>query len=408
MPGPTATVGSQPAGAKPSAPAPMAYPFPVGVYESTVQDYDNTVSLGATVAAWTAPVQAPLWNLSPTGWLRGAWVDFVLFFSGSNAAGAFLSDGPFSLVQKITLYDLGGEVVIQLTGYEWMTTNKFGGYFEVGDPRGDLAFVTNPAAGNSQGSPAAHFALFIPLEAVKRDALGTVQNESKPGWKIEIWIDSAANTVGIGGTAFTSTATLPQVHIRGYLDSYTEPAAAAPNGRTFAQTPPLPGSLQYWKSENNALPAGTAKYDLTNGIGFPIRNVFYYLHDQATGGRTTGDTDWWDPVTVLIGNVNYLTWSKNLWISKMGKAYGFSGVGGAAIPTADQAQGREFGFFPLWFTQDLTSHPGDELRFKYLDTQVNSLVRITGSLNGAATLFAMTNWLATPSQNRYALIAGGN
>lgn len=400
----TAGGSASPGAAAPAAPRP--YPFPVGVYESTVQDYDNTVVLGATVAAWTAPVQAPLWNVSPTGWLRGVWVDFVLFFASGNAAGAFLSDGPFSLVQKVTLYDLGGEVVLQLTGYEWSMTNKFGGYFEVGDPRADLAFATNANSGNSQTTPAAHFVNFLPLEAVKRDALGTVQNESKPGWKVEIWIDTAANTVGIGGTAFTAAAVSPQVRIRGYIDSYTEPAAAAPNGRPYAQTPPVPGSLQYWKSENQALPAGTAKYDLTNGIGFPLRNIFYYLHDASTSGRTTGDTDWWDPATLLIGNVNYFTRGKNLWISLIGRTYGFGAVG-ATTPGPDTAEGREFGFFPVWFTQDMTALPGSELRFKYLDTQVNSLVRITGSLNGAATLFAMTNWLATPSQNRYSLIAGG-
>jgi hypothetical protein len=390
-----------------NAPAPRPYPFPVGVYESTVQDYDQTVVLGATVAAWTSPVQAPLWNVSPTGWMRRLWVDFILFFASGNAAGAFLSNGPFSLVQKVTLYDLGGEVVLQLTGYEWMLTNKFGGYFEIGDPRADLAFSTAAATGNSQTTPAAHYTLALPLEAVARDALGTVQNESKPGWKIEIFLDTAANTVGIGGTAFTGAAVSPQCHIRGFIDSYTEPAAGAPNGRAFAQTPPLPGSLQYWKSENQSLPAGTAKYDLTNGIGFPLRNVFYYLNDAGTGGRATGDTDWWDPATLLIGNVNYFTRTKNLWISLIGRNYGFGALGGAAVPAGDQPQGRELAVFPVWFTQDFGTNPGNELRFKYLDTQVNSLVRITGSLNGAATLFAMTNWLATPSQNRYALIAGG-
>lgn len=400
---------ARPAGAAQNAAqnAPRPYPFPVGVYESTVQDYDNTVVLAATATAWTAPVQAPLWNLSPTGWLRGAWLDFTLFFASGNAAGAFLGDGPFSLVQKITLYDLGGEVVLQLTGYEWMNTNKFGGYWNVGDPRGDLSFVTNPTAGNSQTSPAAHFTLFLPLEVVKRDALGTVQNESKPGWKIEVWFDTAANTVGIGGTAFTGAAVTPSVHLRGYLDSYTEPASGAPSGRPFAQTPPLPGSLQYWKSENQSLPSGTAKYDITNGIGFPIRNIIFYARDAGTSSRATADGNWPDPATMLVGNVNYFTLSKNLWITKIGRTFQFSGVGSAAIPAPDTAQGREYGMFPVWFTQDMNNNAGAELRFKYLDTQVNSLVRFTGSNGAAITFFVMVNWLATPSQNRYALIAGG-
>jgi hypothetical protein len=380
------------------------YPFPVGVYESLVQDNDTTTTLGATVAAWSSPVQAPLWNVSPTGWLRRLWFDFTLFFASGNAAGSFAGDGPWSLIQKITLYDLGGEVVFQLNGYEWMLINKFGGYFEIGDPRADLSYVTNPATGNSQAVPAARFVLILPLEAVMRDALGVVQNESKPGWKVEVWYDTAANTVS-GGTGFTAAAVSPQVHFRGYVDSYTEPAAAAPNGRPFSQSPPLPGTLQYWKSENNSLPAGTAKYDLSNGIGFPLRNVIYYVRDAGNSTRATADANWPDPTTMLIGNVNYFTRGKNLWVSLFSRYYGFASVG-ATVPAVDTAGGRENGVFPVWLTADFDSHPGDELRFKYLDTQVNTLVRLTGSFGGTTTFFALTNWLATPSKNRYALIAG--
>lgn len=397
------TAQAAPAAGGKGAPAPRPYPFPVGVYESVVQDYDNTVTLAATATAWTSPVQAPLWNVSPTGWLRGAWLDFTLFFASGNAAGSFSGDGPWSLIQKMTLYDLGGEVVMQLSGYEWLNVNKWGGYFEIGDPRGDLSYVTNPAAGNSQASPVAHFTYYMPLEVVKRDALGTVQNESKPGWKIEVWFDTAANTVS-GGTGFTGAAVSPQVRLKGYLDSYTEPAAGAPNGRPYAQTPPLPGSLQYWKSENNSLPAGTAKYDLSNGVGFPLRNIIYYVRDAGNSTRATADPNWPDPATLLIGNVNYFTRGRNLWITLLGRYYGYAALG-STVQTADQAQGRENGVFPVWFTSDLVTHPGDELRFKYLDTQVNTLVRLTGSFGGTTTFFAMTNWLATPSQNRYSLIA---
>jgi hypothetical protein len=207
-----------------------------------------------------------------------------------------------------------------------------------------------------------------------------------------------------GGTAFTG-AGVPSVRVRGYLDSYTEPAAAAPNGRMFSQTPPLPGSLQYWKSENNGLPSGTAKYDLTNGIGFPIRNVIYYVKDAGNGTRATADANFPDPATLLLGNVTLFVRSKLLWISKMSKDFGQAAVG-ATTPGVDTAQGRENGVFPVWFTKDMSLLPGGELRFKYLDTQVNSLLRFTGSFGGTVTFFALSNWLATPDRNRYSLIAG--
>jgi hypothetical protein len=381
--------------AKGNAPPARPYPFPVGVYESGTQDYDNSVTQLAT------PLQMPLWNISPTGWLRGLWFDFTITTASNAATVVFNPDptaGGFGGVQKVILYDLGGEVVVSLAGYEWIIMNKFGGYFEVGDPRADITFSQTAGVGGGLGG-SAHYLLYLPLEAVARDSLAVVQNESKPGWKIELWIDSSAQTYS------TPPTTLGSVRVRGYADSYTEPAAAAPNGRPFAQTPPLPGTLQYWKSENQGLPSGNARYDLTNGIGFPIRNVIYYVRDAGNSTRATADANWPDPATVLLGNINYFTRSKNLWIGKMSRAFALSNLG-ASSPAADAAQGRENGVFPVWFTQDMSSHPGDELRFKYLDTQVNSLVRFTGTFGGTTTFFALVNWLATPSKNRYALISG--
>lgn len=384
---PAATAGK-------NAPAPRPYPFPVGVYESTTQDYDNTVALGATIAAWVGTTLLPLWNVSPTGWLRALWFDFTVTIAGNSATPALKADGPWSAINKFTLYDLGGEVIFQVTGYEWMLTNKFGGYFEIGDPRADITFSVTSGSGGSAGS--FHFILAMPFEAVARDSLGTVQNESKPGWKAEITMDSAANTYTTTPTA-TGTASL---RLRGFPESYTEPLASAPNGRAFSPTPPLPGSLQYWKSENNVLPGGNARLDLSNGIGFPIRNVLYYGRDSSDGTRATADGNWPDPSTLMLGNINLFTKSKNLWISRLGKDFGLTST------TVDTAMGRESGVFPVYMTKDFGLRAGAELRYKYLDTQVNTLLRFQGSLGAAMTLTALTNWIATPSQNRYALISG--
>lgn len=391
----TAPTQAPPAGATKNAPAPRPYPFPVGVYESTTQDYDNTIALGATIAVWTAGIQAPLWNISPTGWLRSLWLDFTLTIAGNSATPTMAADGPFSVVQKCTLYDLGGEVIMQLTGYEWSILNKFGGYYEIGDARQDITFSVTSGSGGAAGS--FHFILALPFEAVARDALGTVQNESKPGWKVEIYFDSAANTFGTLPTG-TGTASM---RVRGYPESYTEPLTAAPNGRPFAQSPPLPGSLQYWKSENGSLPSGNAKWDLSNGVGFPIRNILYYARAASDSTRATADANWPDPSTLLLGNINLFTKSKNLWLSRLGKDFGLTST------TADTAMGRENGVFPVYFTRDFGLRAGAEVRFKYLDTQVNTLLRFQGSFGAAVTFFALTNWIATPSKNRYALIAGG-
>lgn len=390
---------AQPQGAavgQTAAPVVRPYPFPVGVYESTTADTDNTTALGATIATWVAGVLLPLWNVSPTGWLRTLWVDFVLTIAGNAATPVLAADGPWSLVQKMTLYDLGGTAIIQVTGYEWMVLNKFGGYYEVGDPRADITYQVTSGSGASAGS--IHFVLAIPFEAVARDALGTVQNESRPGWKVEIYAGGPADVYSTSPTN-TGTASL---RYRGYAESYTEPTAAAPNGRPFMQTPPLPGSLQYWKSENNPQPANALKFDLSNGIGFPIRNIIYYARAASDGTRATADAAWPDPAQLMLGNVTIFNKSKNLWLSRLGKDFGLTSV------TADTANGRESGVYPVYFTRDFGLKPGAEVRFKYLDTQVNTLLRLLGSPSAALTFYALTNWFATPSKNRYALIAGGS
>ncbi|MEU9022338.1 hypothetical protein [Actinomadura sp. NPDC048394] len=375
-------------GGKAAQPAPAApWPFPVGVYESDVQDYDQQVT------QTTSAQQMPLWNLSPTGWLRGVWFDFTMTVTGQSTNNvSYAGDNPFSVVQKCTLYDLGGEVVQQYTGYDWMAMNKFGGYHNVGDPRADITYSATTGTGSTGGS--FHFTLFLPLEVVARDSLGTVQNESKPGWKVEIYIDSQANT-------YNQVPSVQGVlRLRGYPSSYTEPAAAAPSGRAFAQTPPLPGTLQYIKSESNTIAAGNSRYDLTNGIGFPIRSIIYKLVDTTTPTRAAGDADWPDPYQLLLGNVQLRNIGKNRYLTKLGRDFGLTSA------TADTALGRENGVFPQYFFLDFTLKPGSEVRMKYLDTQVNTLLRLTGSFGASCTLSAQVNWLATPSKNRYALIAG--
>lgn len=398
MPAPPAQAAhpaAHPAGQ--AAPVPQApYPFPVGVYAPVIQDYDNSAT------QTTSAQQFPLWNVSPTGWMRGVWLMADMTVTGQSVNSPTpAADGPYSLFQKVTIYDLGGEVIQTYTGYDLMNVNKYGGYFDVGDPRADPQYSFTTGTGGTAGT--FHFAVFLPLEFNPRDAKGTVQNESKPGWKVEIYVDSQANTYNqvpsVQGT----------VRLRGYIEAYTEPAAAmsAPGAaRPFAEAPPLPGTLQYWKNENKTIPSGNFTYDLTNGIGFPIRNLLYKFIDSTTPTRAQGDVDIPDPFQLLLGNVILFNLAKTLYLSKVAKDFDFGGTA-YATNSPDNALQRENGILPFYFTKDMTSHPGWELGFKYLDTKVNTLLRLQGSAGAAATLNALVNWIATPSKNRYVLIAGG-
>lgn len=385
------------AGGKGAQAAPVrAWPFPVGVYETDIQDYT------ATVTQTTSSQQLPIWNLSPTGWIRGVWLDVNMAVTGqSTNSVSYSKDNPVSGIQSVTLYDLGNEVIIQLLGYQMLVMNKYGGYFNVGDPRADVNYTASTGTGSTAGS--FHFTLYIPLEVIARSSLGVVQNESKPGWKIQIYVDSQANTYNQVPSVQGS------ITVTGYIASYTEPAAGSASGRPFSETPPQPGTLQYWKYEGaTVIAAGQSKYDLTNGIGFPIRNVFYVFYDVSSGTRATGQNDIPNPFQLFLGNVQLYNRGLPSYLAEMGRDFGFFGSFGSAANAADQAGMYENGVLPFYRTLDCSNEPGNEYGYKYWDTNVNTLFRLQGSFGAQVNLYAMVNWIATPSKNRYALIAGGS
>jgi hypothetical protein len=378
----------QGAAAAKNAPPPAKYPFPVGVYDAEAQD-GGTFSLVQTSAAQ----QFAIYNVSPTGWIRGLWFDFTMAVTGqATNAVSFHNDNPWSVINKVTLRDLGQQAVIgPIGGYDWMTLDKFGAYQNVGDPRADLTYTALTGTGSTAGSFS--FSLYLPFEIVGRDGLGIAENQSKPGWTVEIWMDSQANTYN------QVPSVMGTLTFAAYPVSYTDPIAAAPSGRPFSQTPPEVGTLQYWRTENQVQPSGGSEYDLVNGIGFPIRNIFYKVID--TSSSTRSDADFPTPMQLQYGNVILFNKSKTRWQSEIGRDFGFFNT------TVDTALAREQGVYPVWFTKDFALEPGAELRFRYLDTKTNTLVRVLGSFGAACTLYALTNWISAADANNYGKIIAG-
>lgn len=381
-------VKSAGAGKTTGAPAPKPYPYPVGMYDNESQDGGQFALLQTA-----APQQFPIYNITPTGWVRGVWVDFSMVVtanSGNNVS--YSKDNPVSGVNKFTLRDLGQQAIIgPIGGYDWGSINKFGAYQNIGDWRADLTYTAVAGPGATAGSHT--YSLYVPFEFVQRDASGVAENKSKPGWTIELWLDSQANTYN------QVPSVMGTMNVVFFPVSYSTPVSATPAGRAFAPTPPQPGTLQYWRTENGALPASSSNYDLVNGIGFPIRNLVYKYLDTASGTRFGGDVAFASPVTLQYGQIIMFSKTARRWISEMGRPYGL-------VNAPDTAQGREYGVFVWWRTQDFDMQPGAELRQRYLDTATNTLVRLTGTFLAAGSLNVLTNWIAPVSSNYYDIVAG--
>ncbi len=347
-----------------------------------------------TLLQTTAPQQYPIYNITPTGWIRGCWFDFSMKVTANvTNVVTYSGDNPWSAIQKVTLRDLGQQAIIgPIGGYDWFTLNKAGAYQNIADPRGDLTYTAVAGSGSTAGSFT--FSLYLPFELVQRDALGVAENKSKPGWTVELWLNSQAATYN------QVPSVMGTLVIAAYPISYSTPVSATPSGRSFAPTPPLPGTLQYWRTENGAMPASSANYDLVNGIGFPIRNLIYKYLDTSSGTRLGGDAAFQPgPVTLQYGQVIMFAKTTARWISEMGRPF-------AWFNPPDTAFGRENGVFVWWRTQDFDMQVGAELRQRYLNTATNTLVRLTNTYGAAGSLNVLTNWVAPVTSNYYSIVQG--
>ncbi|MBO2460977.1 hypothetical protein [Actinomadura violacea] len=370
------------------AAAPVAPPpFRRGVYEVEGTDYDQTKTMA------TGTVQFPTYTPRVNDWLTGIWFLIECTTASNAATVAFKADAPFSAIDHVTFYDTGNQPVFgPITGYDWLTIMKFGGYFLVGDPRSDISYSATAGSGSTGGSFS--MVMYLPLEFVKRDSLGAVENKSTAtSYTVEIVLAKSTDVYS------TAPTTLGNVRIRTTLDGYTSPQPADPrSGVAHADSPPVPGTFQYWRSENVQLTAGSMSNVQRNGLGFPIRNILYKLVD-STGSRSQGDADWPDPVTVNFGRITLFQRQTKLWLSRMGKNYGLTST------STDVSLGRENGVYPVWFTDDFGFQPGAELRNGYLVTQVGNELQWQGTVGGSGThtLYTLTNWIATPGNNYGAL-----
>jgi hypothetical protein len=369
--------------AQKQAPAP-ALPFKVGVYETDTPDIDVTLAAVATGAQ-----KLGTFKISPNGWLSR----IECLFQGTGfTAATYSADTPWSGINKVTFRDVGNrEIFGPLTGYEWFTTNKWGGYFAAEpDPR-------NPGGQYLAAATYFQFMLYIPLELVYRDTLGEIENKSSSSsYTLEIYIDVTAN--------FGVTTGNPTVRMRANLEGYTEPEAADAYGHPLAQTPPAKGTVQYWTSEIYNAPAGAIRYNQVNGIGYPIRGLAYIAYDNsantraagwnwATPNPTTSGGDWPDPLTLAFGKVQLFQRPAAMWGAFMSRWFGLT------TAPSDANLTLENGVFVQPNTRDFDTAAGSETRNSYLITKAGNVLQISGTAAAAVNIHVLTNYVVPPGND---------
>lgn len=377
-----------PASAQQAAPAqadgqaaPPAVPFRVGTQNTTSLDgYANSWVLGTGTSL-------PNYNPSVNSYARGIWLTVQMAWNSSNAASvAYAADGPWSLLAQVAFLDTQQRPIIQVTGVQLaLIINKFGGYFEIGDPRADI----NYSASTGTGAGSVYFCLWVPLEINMRTGIGSALNKNS-SQTYTLALSPALTVAAVFSTGPTSAdiTTNPTVTI--HEDGWWQPQPTDVSGAPNAKGPVAPNTWSYWLQSSYTAINGAVQIQLPTGLGNAIRMIALNVYDNATGlSRSTADGFFPTQTEFIYKGTTLKNWNTNLWQSLMGKHYGLTGAVGAA-------NGREYGIYVLWqFMQDFGFKPGNGANYSLLDTDQGDQFQFLGTFTGSTNMYELVNYIAT-------------
>lgn len=370
---------------------PPAAPFRAGTIRTLVQDgYQISQLLG------TSTVQLLQYSPTPNAYLRGVWIQAVCTTSGNSANVSFAADGPWNVYQSVTFQDANQKPVVgPFDGYTLMLVNKFGGYQFNDDPRASSVFsITTGTVGNGGSFT---FVLYVPLEIDSRDTLGSLQNKSaSSAFQLLLTVNTNAS---VYGTTPTSAGTVVTTVLE---DGWLQPKTVDSSGTPLSQAPPQLGTTQYWTRGSYTALNGSTQTQLTQGLGYPIREFLAVNYDTSGTTRATGDTNFPTSPQFIFRGTSFFNPTKTIWKDQMSRQYGLTAT------AADSANGLENGVYALPFNNDFGLQDGDEMRNGYLVTQQGDQFQLLGTFNGSNTLYWVANYVAPAAgPNNIASIRAG-
>ncbi len=361
-------------------------PFLTGTHGQETHIYDNTVT------QTTGTVNLPIYNVVTDGFLRGFYLFVQCTTAGNGATVVFTEDAPWSALTNVTFQDVNQRPIIgPLSGWELKTCIKFGGYTFHDDAQDSVTYSVTAGSGATGGSFA--WMLHIPIEFVKRNAIGSLTNINASA-VYSVKMDLAPST----DVYSTPPTTLGSVRVRLQQESWMESNKMDPKGRPASPDPVGVDTQQYWipqRYSNQA--AGSMNLELNQIDGY-VRNFLFVTEDSSTGSRVTGETNFPDPFRLKYDNVYIADRLKDVWRREVEENYGYTGarpttVANTSAAISAGASFKDNGVFPLAYNDDFGLKNGAEQGYNYLYASTGTRITLEGTLGGASNVLVLVNYI---------------
>ncbi len=338
-------------------------PFRSNTQEHAEFGYAETRQLGAA----TVPITPK--DIPSGGYLRGVPLLVSAPTAGNAAAVAFQADGPWSILDNISLQEVNGAFLVgPITGYELYLINLLGGYQFESDAATRKLYLATTGAGATGGT--IKFMIRIPVEAISREAIGALGNGAANA-TLKVKHDVAPS-----GTVYsTAPTTLPAVTITAYPETWTQPPETNLFGASVEPTPPAHGTVSRWSKAIFPVKNGANRQQLSE-MGNVLREAIFIFR-TAAGARS--DTLVSGEVSLEFETHPVERLPYELWQDRMQERYGFTT---AQVPT---------GVIVKNWNHDMDGHPGGELRDLWFPTAQQSRFEVVFNASADGTLTVLTN-----------------
>lgn len=376
-------------------------PFVVGSDRADNGTYDQSKLLT------TGTQTLPDYSLDTDGYTAALYLLTECTGVNTTAVSVVMyEDGPFNVYDTVNLKDVNNRDILgPMDGHDLYLLCKYGGFRFISDLKASPEYSVTSGNGTTGGT--FRFVLLVPIEIVKRDALGSVLNKSdSTTFKLKLTV-AATTTVWT-----TPPATSATVRVRigqvGWLDSKAKDV----RGNPTALQPPATGTMMFTDVQNWDFTSGAMDWKLSNYSG-GIRTMIFQMRDSA-GTRSGHPADWPDPFTFKVDSAVLVDRLRYIWDHMMGEDYdlwnGTEVLPGVAGTSITEGKKIDNGVHVLHWIDDYGLQPGAESRFGYLWTTSASTMRCRGTVGATGTSHKfrlITNYVNPPQGIDPRALTGG-
>lgn len=375
-----ATQTAAPAKAQQGKAAPVANrPFIVGSRFADDGNYDQTQALDTSTHTLSTM------ELDTDGYTAGLYIlAECTAVNVATSTATMLEDGPFNVYANVNLKDTNNKDIFgPMNGHDAYLVAKYGGYHYVGDAKASPVYSVTSGTGTTGGSFT--FVLYLPIEVVHRDAVGSLTNKSSSS-VFKLNLTTAATTTvwsGTTGAPATSASLRTRVGQFGWMDSDTRDV----KGNATSPEPPGINTVQFWDKQTFTFSSGSMQQRLASFSG-GLRTMIIEMRNSA-GSRTGHEADWPDPFTINVDKTTLVNRLRTIWRHLIGEDYdarnGLEVAPGVSGTAATEGFKRDYGVYPLSYAKDFGLQPGAENRFGYLWITSATALTLKGSVGSTGT-----------------------